>query len=77
MATLANSSGKTKKKFQRKSIQGPLVALKPVLQQREGCRITCVGSKTELVVGAALEKSEPSPRFASNGIHTNSGADNL
>ena len=34
-------------------------------------------SKTELVVGAALDRSKPSPRFTSNGIHTKSGADNL
>ena len=33
--------------------------------------------KTELVVGEALDPSKPSPRFASNGIHTKSGADNL
>ena len=33
--------------------------------------------KTELVVGAALDRSEPSPRFASNGIHTKSEAENL
>ena len=33
--------------------------------------------KTELVVGAALDPSEPSPRFASNDIHTKSEADNL
>ena len=33
--------------------------------------------KTELVVEAALDQSEPSPRFASNDIHTKSGADNL
>ena len=33
--------------------------------------------KTELVVGAALDRSETSPRFASNGIHTKSEADNL
>ena len=33
--------------------------------------------KTELVVGATLDRSEPSPRFASNGIHTKSEADNL
>ena len=29
------------------------------------------------MVEAALGRSEPSPRFASNGIHTKSGADNL
>ena len=29
------------------------------------------------MVGAALDRSEPSPRFASNGIHMKSGADNL
>ena len=33
--------------------------------------------KTELVVGATLDRSEPSPRFASNGIHTKSEVDNL
>ena len=33
--------------------------------------------KTELVVGAALDRNEPSPRLASNGIHTKSEADNL
>ena len=33
--------------------------------------------KTELVVGAALDQSEPSHRFASNGIHTKSEANNL
>ena len=33
--------------------------------------------KIELVVGATLDQSEPSPRFTSNGIHTKSGADNL
>ena len=33
--------------------------------------------KTELVVGAAIDRSEPSPRFTSNGIHTKSEADNL
>ena len=29
------------------------------------------------MVGAALDRSEPSPRFASDGIHTKSGANNL
>ena len=29
------------------------------------------------MVEAALDRSEPSPRLASNGIHTKSGADNL
>ena len=29
------------------------------------------------MVGAALDRSEPSPRFTSNGIHMKSGADNL
>ena len=29
------------------------------------------------MVGAALDRSEPSPRFASDGIHTKSGVDNL
>ena len=29
------------------------------------------------MVGAALDRSELSPRFASNGIHTKSGTDNL
>ena len=33
--------------------------------------------KTELVVGVALDRSEPSPRFTFNGIHTKSEADNL
>ena len=33
--------------------------------------------KTELVIGAVLDRSKPSPRFASNGIHMNSGAENL
>ena len=33
--------------------------------------------KTELVVEAALDRSEPSPRFASNGIHMKIEADNL
>ena len=33
--------------------------------------------KTELVVRAALDRSEPSPRFASNGIHMKSEANNL
>ena len=33
--------------------------------------------KTELVVGVDLDRSEPSPRFASNGIHMKSEADNL
>ena len=33
--------------------------------------------KTELVFGATLDLSEPSPRFASNGIHTKSEVDNL
>ena len=33
--------------------------------------------KTEQVVEAALDRSEPSPRFASNGIHTKSEVDNL
>ena len=33
--------------------------------------------KTELVVGAALDRSEPSLRFASNGIHMKSEVDNL
>ena len=33
--------------------------------------------KTELVVGGALDRSKTSPRFASNGIHTESEADNL
>ena len=33
--------------------------------------------KTELVVGAALDRSEPSPRLISNSIHTTSEADNL
>ena len=33
--------------------------------------------KTELVVEAVLDRSEPSPRFASKGIHTKSEADNL
>ena len=66
-----------KKKSQQKPIQGPLVASNLVLQQSEGCRLLCVGSKTELVVGAALDRSEPSPRFASNGIHMKSEVDNL
>ena len=29
------------------------------------------------MVGAALDRSEPSPRLTSNGIHTKSEADNL
>ena len=29
------------------------------------------------MVGAALDRSEPSPRFASKGIHKKSGANNL
>ena len=33
--------------------------------------------KIELVVGVALDQSEPSPRFTSNGIHSKSDADNL
>ena len=32
--------------------------------------------KIELVVGAALNRNEPSPRFASNGIHMKSEANN-
>ena len=39
--------------------------------------LPCIGSKTELVVGAALDPIEPSPRFASNSIHMKSEADNL
>ena len=34
-------------------------------------------SKTDPVVGAALDRSGPSPTFASNGIHMQSRADNL
>ena len=34
-------------------------------------------SKTDLLVGAAKTEEKPSLRFASNGIHTKSGADNL
>ena len=45
--------------------------------KENGVGLPCVGSKTELVVGAALDRSEPSPRFASNGIHMKSEADNL
>ena len=33
--------------------------------------------KTELVAGTALDRSESSFRFASNGIHMKSAADNL
>ena len=33
--------------------------------------------KTELVVRAALDRREPSPRFTSNGIHMKSEVDNL
>ena len=33
--------------------------------------------KTELVIGANLDRSEPSPRFTSKDIHTKSEADNL
>ena len=70
------SSGKTKKNPNKNSSKA-LVASNMVLQQREGCRITLCRFQTELVVGATLDRSEPSPRFASNGIHTKSGADNL
>ena len=34
-------------------------------------------SKTELVVGAALDRSEPSPRFTSNGIHMKNEANKI
>ena len=34
-------------------------------------------SKTDLLVGAAKTEEKPSLRFAFNGIHTKSGADNL
>ena len=33
--------------------------------------------KIELVVRVALDRRKLSPRFASNGIHTKNGADNL
>ena len=33
--------------------------------------------KIELVAGAVLDRSEPSPRFTSNGIHRKSEVDNL
>ena len=70
-------AAKNKKNFQQKPIQGPLIASNHVLQQREGLGLSCVGSKTELVVEAALDRSKPSPTFASNDIHTKIEANNL
>ena len=45
--------------------------------KENGVGLLYVGSKTELVVRAALDQSEPSLRLASNGIHTKSEADNF
>ena len=53
------------------------MTFKLINNKEKGVGLPCVGSKTELVVRAALGRSEPSPRFASNGIHMKSEADNL
>ena len=77
MATLANSSGKQKKNPNKNTSKDPLKHQIRFYNKEKGVRLPYVGFKTELVVEAALDRSEPSPRFAFNGIHTKSEADNL
>ena len=67
-----------KKKTQQKRMQGPLWGIKSdsILKKR-GAGLPCVDFKNRSTGKVSLDRSEPSPRFASNGIHMKSGADNL
>ena len=77
MATLPNSNGKQKKNPNKKSSKDRLYHQIQFYNKEKGVGLPCVSSKTELVVRAALDQSEPSPRFTSNNIHTKSESDNL
>ena len=65
------------KKISTEPSQGPLGASNLVLYQGEGAGLACVGFKNRSIGRGNEDRSEPSPRFASNGIHMKSGADNL
>ena len=66
-----------KKNFLKKPYQGPLGASNPVLYQREGVGLPCVSFKNQSTGQGSEDRSEPSPRFSSNGIHTKNVANNL
>ena len=68
---------KQRKKKKSQQTQGPLRASNLVLYQREGAGLPCVGFKNRSIGRGNEDRSEPSPRFASNGIHMKSGANNL
>ena len=65
------------KKILTKPSQGSLRASNLVLYQRGGARLPSVGFKTRSTCQGNKDLREPSPRFASNGIHMKSAAENL
>ena len=77
MATLANSSGNTKKPPTKTHPRTPSSIKTSSITKRRVYDYLVSVLKTELVVRAALDQREPSLRSASNNIHTKSEADNL
>ena len=75
MASRAKSNGK--KKSQQNPPNDPLrhqIRFKTI---EKGMGLPCVGFKNRSTGRGSEDQSEPSPRFASNGIHMKDGADNL
>ena len=65
------------KKSQQKPSKDPLRHQIRFYTKEWGARLPCVGFKNRSTGRGSEDRSEPSPRFASKGIHTKSGADNL
>ena len=77
MASHAKSSGKQKKILKKNSSKDPLGHQIWFYTKERGAGLPCVGFKNRSTSRGNEDQSKPSPRFACNGIHTKSGADNL
>ena len=76
MASLAKSNGK-QKKIQHNPPKDPLghqIRFKTI---EKSAGLPCVDFKNRPTRRGSEDQSEQSPRFASNCIHTKSGAENL
>ena len=65
------------KNFHQKPSQGSLGASNLVQDQREGVGLPCVGFKNRSTSRGSKDRSEPSLRFSSNGIHMKMRPENL
>ena len=75
MASHSKTSGKKKTQQSRpKDPLGHKIRFKTI---EKGVGLLCVGFKNQSTGRGSEDRSEPSLRFAPNGIHMKSGADNL